>query len=143
MEVYEAGIIIGSVPIVQIMLKRFEQMTLDLTLRSALLDSLLTMAEATLDKIEYLEGSKIVFSIESGNIRESSGEEQTLIAYVVTKKIPKFEKIIDAKYKPLLRYIIKEFVEIYSGREYSETSQYQLYKINLITTFGLLSIEVA
>jgi len=142
MKVYEAGIIIGSVPIVQIMLKDFKEMKLDVTLRSALLESLLTMAEVALDKIEYLEGSKIVFSIESGKITNFSGTEQIIIAYAIVEKVPKFEKLLSSDFKPRLRYLLNEFIEIYEGRMYSEVSQYEHFKINLITTFGLLSEEV-
>ena len=142
MKVYEVGLIIGSVPIVQILLKEFKQMNIDIKLRSALLESLLSMAEVALDKIEHLEGSKIVFSIETGKIKNFRKQEQTMIAYVVIEKVPKYEKAITEKFKPLLSYIIKEFKEIYSGREYIEVSQYRHYKINLITTFGLLSSDV-
>ena len=67
--------------------------------------------------------------------------EQTLIAYVVLEKVPKFEKIIETRFRPLLRYIIEEFKEVYSKRDFAEISQFQLYKINIVTTFGLLSTE--
>ena len=100
MRVLEVGLIIGSVPVVYLKQPDYNPSNIDINLKSALIDSILKMAEVALDTIEHLEGSKFILIIEGDKIENINNFQNNLIAYASIGKTKKFENEINKYINP-------------------------------------------
>ncbi|MFX1487710.1 MAG: hypothetical protein ACFFBI_01080 [Promethearchaeota archaeon] len=112
---------------------------IDQDLRSGLLTAILNFAETafTKDTVEYFEMNKLLITFKEDRlVAKDSLDPETLISYVVLDKEKKVEKYIHKVIQPLLGKVIQEFKANNMGKNFSEVSQFKVFKQNLDRIFG-------
>jgi trehalose-6-phosphate synthase len=139
MVVREAGLIFRGFYLVKKSYHKTTKGKIDQDLRSGLLTAILNFAETafTKDTVEYFEMNKLLITFKEDRlVAKDSLEPETLISYVVLDKEKKVEKYIHKVIQPLLHKVIQEFKANHMGKNFSEVSQFKVFKQNLDRIFG-------
>ncbi|MFW9864573.1 MAG: hypothetical protein ACFFEN_00610 [Candidatus Thorarchaeota archaeon] len=139
MVVREAGLIFRGFYLVKKSYHKTTKGKIDQDLRSGLLTAILNFAETafTKDTVEYFEMNKLLITFKEDRlVAKDSLEPETLISYVVLDKEKKVEKYIHKVIQPLLDKVIQEFRANHMGKNFSEVSQFKVFKQNLDRIFG-------
>lgn len=139
MVVREAGLIFRGFYLVKKSYHKTTKGKIDQDLRSGLLTAILNFAETafTKDTVEYFEMNKLLITFKEDRlVAKDSLDPETLISYVVLDKEKKVEKYIHKVIQPLLGKVIQEFKANNMGKNFSEVSQFKVFKQNLDRIFG-------
>ncbi|MFX1478960.1 MAG: hypothetical protein ACFFCI_12585, partial [Promethearchaeota archaeon] len=139
MVVREAGLIFRGFYLVKKSYHKTTKGKIDQDLRSGLLTAILNFAETAFTKntVEYFEMNKLLITFKEDRlVAKDSLEPETLISYVVLDKEKKVEKYIHKVILPLLDKVIQEFKANHMGKNFSEVSQFKVFKENLDRIFG-------
>ena len=140
MVIREAGLLFRGFNLVNATYHTTSGEEIDKDLRSGLLTAILNFAESafTDNALEYLEGEKFVTAFTDDRIKSiDSPEPELLIAYAILDKEKKVEKYIKKVIIGMLKKAIKEFKELYEGKNLSEVSQFKDFKTHLDNILGL------
>ena len=139
MVIREAGLLFRGFTLINGQYHKSGESEIDKDLRAGLLTAMLNFAETAFktDLIEYFEGSKYIVAFTGGEIQaDDSYGPEPLIAYGIIDKRKKIDKYIHKIAVPLLKLVIKEFIEEHAGKNLSEISQFRGFKKNLDKIFG-------
>ncbi|MBY8982962.1 MAG: hypothetical protein KGD57_08440 [Candidatus Lokiarchaeota archaeon] len=131
MQIYEAGIIIGGVPIISANYINPSEKEEDLIHKCALLSCLLNFAETLIAPIESFESNKYNFAFKKSEINTINSEVIDIFVYLILNKDEKFNKYLDKKIKPVLDTILDKFKVMYHGRDFSYSTQFIKFKDNI------------
>ena len=139
MVIREAGLLFRGFTLINGQYHKSGQTEIDKDLRAGLLTAMLNFAETAfkVDLIEYFEGSKYVVAFTGDEIMaDDSIDPEPLIGYALLDKTKKIDKHIHKMVIPLLKEVIKQFCEKFTGKNLSEISQFRGFKNNLDEIFG-------
>ncbi len=128
MQIYEAGIIIGGIPIISENYINPNEKDEDLIHKCALLSCLLNFAEALISPIESFESNKYNFAFRKSEIETVNSEIIDIFVYLVLNNDAKFNKYLNKKIKPILNDILDQFKLKYYGRDFSYCTQFIQFK---------------
>ncbi|MBY9005389.1 MAG: hypothetical protein KGD63_01390 [Candidatus Lokiarchaeota archaeon] len=128
MQIYEAGIIIGGIPVISANYINPYEKDEDLIHKCALLSCILNFAEVLISPIESFESSKYNFAFKKSEINTINSEIIDIFVYLILNKDEKFNKYLEKKIKPLLGDILDKFKVKYHGRDFSYSTQFINFK---------------
>ncbi|MBN1215435.1 MAG: hypothetical protein JXA99_08315 [Candidatus Lokiarchaeota archaeon] len=128
MQIYEAGIIIGGIPIISENFINPNEKDEDLIHKCALLSCLLNFAETLISPIESFESNKYNFAFRKSEIETVNSEIIDIFVYLVLNNDVKFNKYLNKKIKPILNDILDQFKLKYYGRDFSYCTQFIQFK---------------
>ncbi|MBN1215504.1 MAG: hypothetical protein JXA99_08665 [Candidatus Lokiarchaeota archaeon] len=119
MNIYEAGIIIGGIPIIVSNYINPNEDDIDQIQKGALLSCILDFADLFISPIEYFESDRFIFIFYKGDIKTIDMEDSDLYVYLILSKYYKFLKDLKKKYLPVLKILLNEFINRYNGFNFS------------------------
>ncbi len=137
MQIYEAGIIIGGIPIISANYINPSEKDEDLIHKCALLSCLLNFAETLISPIESFESTKYNFIFKKEKINTINSEITDIFAYLILDKNEKFDKNVKRKINPLLENILHKFKVNYHGHDFSYSTQFIQFKNIIDNILGI------
>ncbi|MFX1405773.1 MAG: hypothetical protein ACFFBW_02360 [Promethearchaeota archaeon] len=139
MVIREAGLSFRGFTLVKKSYHKTSLGKIDSDLRSGLLTALLNFAETAFSEnfIEYFEGKKYTIAFLKDEILPEDGiEPEFLLAYAILDKEKKVDKYINKILYPLLKKVLNDFKDLYTGKNLSEITQFKAFKKNLDAIVG-------
>ncbi|MFX1394743.1 MAG: hypothetical protein ACFFAH_14375, partial [Promethearchaeota archaeon] len=118
---------------------------IDIVLRSGLLSGLFTFIEKFYSKetIEFIESKNFIIAFKREEIMgHKSNELKQIVAYAILDKGKKLDKFISKNIIPFLKKVAKKFAKKYTGRNFSQVSQFINFKNYLNKVFEMESKSV-
>ncbi|MBY9005308.1 MAG: hypothetical protein KGD63_00960 [Candidatus Lokiarchaeota archaeon] len=136
MHIYEAGIIIGGIPIIGSNYINPNEKDIDLIQKCALLSCILDFADLLISPIEYLESNRYCFAFSKRYIETIDMEDSDIYAYLVINKYKNFHKEVKDKFYPVLETLLNEFIRRYNGFNFSFSFQFTEFRNFIDKTLG-------